>query len=142
MYSDKPDFKLLDHTADMGIIVRGSDPKDLFEGAARSMLHIMLNGTSRAKAKAIKLQVEGEDLPDLMVRWLGEILYLFEAEKKVTTDVKIDDISSLHLNAILMVVPFDPNLHEILCEIKAVTYHQIEVTEKGNAWETRIIFDL
>ena len=77
-----------------------------------------------------------------MVRWLGEILYLFEGEKKIVTDTLINTISPSKLKATLQTIAFDPNLHEVLREIKAVTYHQIEVTEKDNRWEARIIFDL
>ncbi len=142
MDSHKPNFTLLDHTADLGIIVRGTDLTNLFEGAAQSMIQIMVRAKPAKKTKALKLTVSGEDLADLMVRWLGEILYLFEGENEVVTAVHIDSISPSHLDASLETVPFDLDLHEMLCEIKAVTYHQIEVAEKNNHWEARIIFDL
>ena len=142
MDRDKPDFSLLNHTADLGITVRGTSLKDLFEGAAKSMMHIMVRGKPAEKTKTIKLSVPGEDLADLMVRWMGEILYLFEGEKEIVINVEIDSISPSHLEATVDTVPFYPNRHEILCEIKAVTYHQIEVAEKAGRWEARIIFDL
>ena len=142
MDSEKPDFILLDHTADLGIMVRGKDLYDLFERAAKSMMHVMVKSRPPRKTNSNKLSVDGEDLADLMVRWLGEILYIFEGEKKVVTDVGIDSISPSHLDATIETVFFDPNLHDILCEIKAVTYHQIEVGKKDDYWETRIIFDL
>ncbi|MBW1908919.1 MAG: archease [Deltaproteobacteria bacterium] len=142
MGSDKPDFSLLDHTADMGILVRGTNLKNLFEEAAKSMMHVMLKVTQGGKTQTIKLSVTGNDLPDLMVRWLGEILYLFEGEKTVATDISVDAISPSYLDATVQTIPFDPSLHEILSEIKAVTYHQIEVAKKGERWEARIIFDL
>jgi len=90
----------------------------------------------------MKIFVSGEDLADLMVRWLGEVLYLFEGENLVVTSIHIDSVSSSHLDAKLETVPFDPTTHEILSEIKAVTYHQIEVAEKGNRWEAKVIFDM
>jgi len=142
MDSDKPNFILLDHTADLGIMVRGTDLYNLFERAAKSMMQVMVKSKPSRKTNSTKLSVDGEDLAELMVRWLGEILYLFEGEKEVVTDVGIDSISPSHLDATLETVSFDPNLHEILREIKAVTFHQIEVVEKGDYWETRIIFDL
>lgn len=142
MQSDKPDFSFLDHTADLRIVARGTDLKNLFEGAARSMMQIMVRGRSDERTGAIRLAVTGEDLSDLMVRWLGEVLYLFEGEKQVVMDVGVDFISPSRLDATLKTVPLDPNLHEILCEIKAVTYHQIQVAEKGDRWEARVVFDL
>jgi SHS2 domain-containing protein len=143
MDSGKPDFTLLDHTADMGILVRGINLKNLFEEAARSMMYIMLTyAPGLEETHAVKVSIKGNDLPDLMVRWLGEILYLFEGEKTVVTDTFVSAISPSQLEATLQTIPFDPNLHEILREIKAVTYHQIEVAEKDYRWESRIIFDL
>ena len=142
MYSDRPDYSIIDHTADVGITVRGTDIKNLFKEAAKSITHLMVRANPAKEIKTVKLSVTGCDSADLMVRWLGEILYLLEGENKVVIHIGIDSISPSHLDATLKTVPFDPNTDEILYEIKAVTYHQIEVAEKADHWEARIIFDL
>jgi SHS2 domain-containing protein len=142
MDTNKPNFTLLDHTADLGIKVYGTGLKNLFEAAAKSMMQIMVRIKGLQKTRRINLSVDAEDLSDLMVRWLGEILYLFEGEKEVVIDLGIDAISQSHLDATLETVPLNQDLHDILCEIKAVTYHQIEVTRKNKHWEARVIFDL
>jgi len=142
MDSDKQDFIVLNHTADSGIMVCGTDVRNLFEKAAIAMMQIMVSCKHTEKTRTIKLSLNEQDLPGLMVRWLGEILYLFAGEKEVVSSIRIDSISPSHLAATLESVPFNPDLHEILCEIKAVTYHQIEVVEKDNFWEARVIFDL
>ncbi len=142
MQSNKPDYSIIDHTADLGITVRGTDIRNLFEEAARSITHLMLRANPAKETKAVKLSITGYDSADLMVRWLGEILYLLEGENKVVIHMEIDSISPSNLNATLKTVPFDPNTDEILYEIKAVTYHQIKVAEKSGHWEARIIFDL
>ncbi len=137
-----PDYTLLDHTADLGIKLRGTDLKNLFEAAGLTLMHLMIRGESPGKTHSINLSVSGEDLADLMVRWLGEILYLFEGENFVVTSIHMDSVFPSRLEATLETVPFDPQAHEILSEIKAVTYHQIEVTNKGKHWEARVIFDI
>ena len=143
MDSGKPDFSLLDHTADMGILVRGINIKSLFEEAAKSMMYIMITyPPDLKKTHAVKVSIRGNDLPDLMVRWLGEILYLFHGEKAVVTRITISSISRTMLEASLKTVPFDSNLYDIRYELKAVTYHQAQVTRKDKYWEARFIFDL
>ena len=132
----------MDHTADLGILVRGSDLKNLFREAAHSLIHLMVRANPAKKIRTLKLSVAGADSADLMVRWLGEILYLLEGENRVVTHIGIDDISPCHLDVTLKTGPFDPNTDEILREIKAVTYHQIRVSEKNGRWEAQIIFDL
>ncbi len=139
-----PDYTLLDHTADLGIKIRGTDPIDLFENAGRTLIHLILMIKSPGKTTPLKLSLSGDDLADLMVRWLGEILYLFEGENLVVTSINIGALSPSppSLEAALDTTPFDPLMHEILMEIKAVTYHQIEVVNKGDMWESSVIFDL
>ena len=135
-------FIVLDHTADLGIRVRGVDIKDLFERAGYAMMEIMVSCKSAEKSNHLKISLDGEDLTELMVHWLGEILYLFHGEKKVVTRLEIDSISLSHLDATLELVSFNTDLHEVLCEIKAVTFHQIEVAKKNDQWEAKVIFDL
>ena len=135
-------FEILDHTADLGIVVTGDDLKDLFQNAADAMLRIMLERLPEKGGKTHDISIKSNDLPDLMVRWLGEILYLFEGENRLVTQTKIHDITPDHLDARIKTVHFSPTRHELVTEIKAVTYHQIEVIGKAGLWRARIIFDL
>jgi SHS2 domain-containing protein len=141
MTTQPPGYAFLDHTADLGINVRGEDSKNLFETAAKALMHLIIEGESQAETTDMNITVSGQDLPDLLVRWLGEILYLFEGEGLVVTFVRIGSLSPTRLDAAVRTVPFDPTAHKIHHEIKAVTYHQIQVIEKGSFWEAQIIFD-
>lgn len=135
-------FTFLDHTADLGIMVTGLDLRNLFEKAAHSMMQIMIEERPAGKTSSLQLSVSGEDYADLMVRWLGEILYLLQGEGKVVTCTEISSITQTHINATLQTVPFNPKQHEVLTEIKAVTYHRIEVVSENDRWKATIIFDL
>lgn len=135
-------YRILDHTADLGIKVRGSGLEDLFKNAGLALMDLIVEGKTGNRGTTKEISVHGQDLSDLMVRWLGEILYLLEGEGLVVTDIDIEDIRPSKLDARVRVTPFDPNSHEILSEIKGVTYHQSYVKDLGGQWETRIIFDL
>lgn len=136
------DYILLDHTADMGFEIKGADPAELFKKAGMALIHVILGSAPSPGADKMKVSLKGYDLSDLMVRWLTEILYLFQGEYLVTTDIIIDSLSDDTVTATLIISPFNPLEHEILREIKAVTYHQIDVTGKDNIWNARVIFDL
>jgi len=142
MIDNKNDFLLIDHTADLGLEIKGSDPSDLFKKAGKALLQIMFGDISSDRTTFISVSLSGDDLPDLMVRWLTEILYLFEGEHLVAADIKIDSLSPVALDATIGITPFDPLQHELIREIKAVTYHQIEVTDKNGIWSARIILDI
>ena len=133
-------YTFIEHTADLGIVVRGKDLQNLFETAAMALTSLLVNGKSKQKPTIGRIIVTADDIDDLMVRWLSEIL--FEGDGEVVTGVTIPKILPSHLEAEVKKVPFDRALYEIQYEIKAVTYHQIDVSEKKDHWEARIIFDV
>lgn len=137
-----PDYIFLNHTADLAIMVRGTDLTDLFENAGRSLVHLMLDRPLPLAGSSLKISLSAQDLEDLMVRWLGEILYLLEGEHRIVTSVEVSFINRSKIKASVRTVPFDSRLHKIRREIKAVTYHQIQVAPKGDHWEARVILDV
>ena len=137
-----PYYTLLNHTADLGIEIQGTDLKDLFKCAGKALMHLLIKINSAEKPTPMKISISGDDLEDLMVRWLGEILYLVEGKELVVTSIEIETLSPSMLEAVIDTAPFNPRIHELLMEIKAVTYHQIKVAERDGIWEARVIFDL
>lgn len=138
----KPTFEIIDHTADLGIGVSGANLKELFQNASHAMMRIMLKQGPEENGETVQISLQGADLSDLMVRWLGEILYILQGENRLVTQAKINRITPKRLDARIKTIPFSSAKHEILTEIKAVTYHQIHVIRKGRLWKARIIFDL
>jgi len=142
MTETTPEYIILDHTADLGVKIKGTSLIDLFENAGRTLLHLMFRIRLTEQADFTKISISGNDLADLMVRWLTEILYLFAGENLVVTGINIDSLSPAVLKATLRTSPFDPKSHKIIREIKAVTYHQIAVTDENGIWTARVIFDI
>lgn len=126
----------------MGMLVSSSDLQGLYEKAAAAMMDIIFEKPPSGNGRKINVSLEGSDLTDLLIRWLGEILYLFQGERLIATGVKVDKLSSTMLQATVTVVAFDPFIHEIRHEIKAVTYHQSLVSSDVEGWQARVIFDL
>jgi len=135
-------YKLIDHTADFGIHVFGADPKDLFTNAAHALFDMitdvdMLNGLDENN-----IRVFGEDWPDMMVNWLRELLYLWSGKEVLVKKVHILSLTENELSANVMTDTYDPDRHAVKIEIKAVTYHQIQVSSGPSGWEAKIIFDV
>jgi SHS2 domain-containing protein len=142
MNSAPPPYQIINHTADLGIIVKGPDVDSLFIHAARAMTDLMVRGDLGEKAFLRDIAIEAADLPDLMVRWLGEILYLFDADQLIVDSIEIKSLRPNKLEATLAFASFKPKHHKVLREIKAVTYHQISVCKVNDEWEARVIFDI
>ncbi|MEE9150959.1 MAG: archease, partial [Thermoplasmata archaeon] len=68
MNSTPVTYQIIDHTADLGIIVKGPDVESLFILAAQAMTDLMVKGDISKKIATRDVLIEGEDFPDLMVR--------------------------------------------------------------------------
>jgi len=107
-YLDLLDFKIMNSTpltyqitADLGIIVEGTDEKNLFIRAAYAMTDLMVEDDISKKTVIKDVSLQGEDFPDLMVRWLGEVLYLFDGENLIVNSIEIKSISPIQLKSTL-----------------------------------------
>ncbi len=126
----------------MGMVVESASLEELFQDAASAMLDLILERKPAGNGQTLHISLQGSDHADLMVRWLGEILYLLQGEGLVATQVRIEEISSHSLRAAVNAVPFSPNAQEIRHEIKAVTYHESTVSCNRKGWSAKVIFDL
>lgn len=135
-------MEFIDHPADVGIIVKADTKKQLFEEAANAMVSIIADIDLIEVSVEKEIEVSDMDLPGLMVSWLEELLYLFEVEEMLFCGFQIQTMDNQLLRAIARGEVYDPDKHELLSEIKAVTYHELEVSQKNDHWEARIIFDL
>ncbi len=138
----KISYELIDHTADFGIRVSGSDAKDLFHNAAMALMDQLLEADTSMQQQPRQIRVEGDDWPDLMVNWLREILFLWVGEELLVRSVHIEALVDNKLISQVHTEMFSPQYHVIKTEIKAVTYHQIQVADVGHQWEATIIFDI
>jgi len=136
------DYKLTDHTADLGIEVYGSCLTELFENAGYAMFDVLTDTNSITALSETTINVTGEDRPDLMVNWLRELLYLWTGKGLLVKLINIVSFSDYALSAIVKYEPFAPERHLMKSELKAVTYHQIRVERKESLWEAGIIFDV
>jgi len=135
-------YRIIDHTADFGLQVFGTDIKELFTNAACAMYDQITEIDSLTGSNEHIIHITGIDRPDLMVNWLREILYMWTGEEKLVKTVHILSITKNKLSARVKYDTYNPDRHIIKTEIKAVTYHQIEVTSIPGGWESKIIFDV
>jgi SHS2 domain-containing protein len=135
-------YRLIDHTADFGIHVFGSDSKELFANAAWAMFDLITEIDSLKGMDSCNIKMSGDDWSDLMVNWLREILFLWNGKEMLVKMAHILSLSKNDLSAKVVFDQYDPDLHIITTEIKAVTYHQIQVNSGFSGWEAKIIFDV
>jgi SHS2 domain-containing protein len=135
-------FEILDHTADIGLIVYGEDLKTLFQNAGEGFFHLITD-LKRVKRRTKRtIEIGKEDLERLMVDWLTELLYLSDVEGLLFREFKVESVGENGLKAVVKGEVFQEGVHTIKTGVKAVTYHQIEVRKENGRWRAQIIFDL
>jgi SHS2 domain-containing protein len=134
-------FEFIDHTADAGIRVEAPTLEDLFETAGLAFTELVTSVGSLDCRVERRFKLQEDDIETLLVSWLHELLYLLDTEDLVfgRFQVKLHDFS---LEAVAWGEIFDPNIHTIKTEIKAVTYHQLEVAKSDHGWQAQVIFDI
>jgi len=135
-------FRVLDHTADIGLVVYGEDLRSLFENAGEAFFHLITDLKKVRRRVERRIHIEGESLDRLMVDWLSELLYLHDVENFLFKGFEVESVGEDGLKAIVRGEPFQEGIHVIKTEVKAVTYHRIEVRQRNGHWRAQIIFDL
>ena len=141
-------FEIFDHTADIGLAVRGRDLADLLETAARAVFAQMLEDLPAEAAATAEVcaapgpGLEG-DAGELVVVWLQELLYRFDTERLVPLAFDFARADRAGARATVRFGRFDPARHRARLEVKAVTYHGLEVREEpGGGWRARFVLDV
>jgi SHS2 domain-containing protein len=135
-------YEFIDHTGDIGVIVRAPTLEGLFSEAARAMMEIIADGSAARPQRSERIVVEGEDLAEVLRGWLGELLYRFSAGGMIFVEFAIDSVGERRLEARASGEPYDPARHPLRTELKAVTYHQLGVRRTDAGWEAQVIFDV
>lgn len=135
-------YELIEHTADVGIKVFGKDEKELFLNAAYAFFDLVTDINIIEPLVSYTVQAEGETLEEVFFNWLDELLFLFDAKGVVGCEFEIEKWSPRQVQAKIKGETFSPDKHPLKTAIKAVTYHNLKISQKGNHWEAEVIFDI
>jgi SHS2 domain-containing protein len=159
MNTTRPDdrhagFEPVEHTADIGLRVWGRSLEEMFHQAAIGLISLLVrlkkapdeSATTRTVDRH-DVAIEAADAEEALISWLQEILYLFEVEKFIPSAVEVQRADASGVLAHLTGAPFDPMHHEFRTDIKAATYHNLEIRKRtaedgAVRWESVIIFDI
>ena len=135
-------YKFIDHTADIGLKAYGKTLSEAFSHAAKGMFDIITDSSKVECKGEYKIELSADTLEELLVDWLSELLFLQGAENLVFGDFKvIVDEGRCTLSATVSGEEFDKAKHHVGMEIKAVTYHMLEV-HSGNPCFVSVLFDI
>ena len=138
-------YRLLPHTTDAYIEAVGLTFERALENAGLALFDTMCDLNSISAKPDEELAVEGADRLELLYNWLEALLLKFELEHRVYNSFRL--IVTKNENGLKGVAKvrgevFDRARHGAKVEVKAVTYHRMEVTQEGKMTVIRFILDL
>ncbi len=135
-------FEFLPHTADVAVVARGESLRELFEHAALALFSLLTDVEEVRDRTSMQVEIQSPDRESLLVDWLNELLYLFDAEGKLFCRFAVSELGESYLKADVGGENVDPGRHRIKMGVKAVTYHDLEIKRSDNGWMARMVFDV
>ncbi|MFH1486121.1 MAG: archease [Chloroflexota bacterium] len=133
-------FKLIEHTADVGLIAHGSTLAEAFASAAFGLFSIIAELDDVEEKESRQLTLEEDDPEALLFEWLNSLLYHFDVEALLFKRFDILHFDERTLQATCYGEEYDPSRHHIKTGVKAATYHMLVVDKERN--QVQVIFDV
>jgi len=138
----QPPYEEIDHPADIALRVRGGSLAELLANAGRGMAQLMVNPATVNARESRGIEARGEDEESLLVAWLQEILFAFDADRFAPREVTLDSLDGLRARGTIAGEPLNTARHEVRNLIKAVTWHDLEIKKTAGTYEVVIVFDV
>ncbi len=132
-------FEIIDHTADWALRVTGNDLRELLYNAAMGMNRLMVaDVTAIPQTHTRQVTLSAYDAESLLVVWLSELAYFAEMEQLVFPVIELQEVSVQSVTAVLR----GGHAPELQKHIKAVTYHNLQISQTAQGLEVTIVFDV
>src|SRR4051794_4055703 len=122
-------IETFDHTADVGLRIRGRDLDDLFRTAAEGVFdYIVANRDAVREEHRESVSLDAESPPELLAGWLNELIFRCETQHRLYTSFAVRVAGDgRSLQAEIAGEPIDRDRHVLDHEVKAVTHHGLSL---------------
>ena len=137
-------FRYLDHMTDAVIEAYGRTLDEAFEFAAKGLTDTMIDLQTVKPEIEVDISASGHDEYSLLFDWLDKVMLLLVADGMVMSEfkVKISRNGGYKLDGHARGEKLDLARHKYKVEIKAVTYHEMQVKEEPTGATVRFLLDL
>lgn len=135
-------FKVIDHTADLALEVNAEILPDIYKFAALGLEHLLCDLDTIRPEQGIRFHLEGTDLEDLLIRMLSELIFSFSRRKMLFSEFIIELLTHEKVVVYAKGEEYDETRHILKHEIKAATYHKLEIEPTNEGFTTTIVLDV
>ena len=145
MKNDNPNFKYFDTTADIGIEVTSNNITDAFIYSALGTMNLITDVEKIQTQITKEICIESEDEYGLLYDWITELLILLDSENFIASqyNINIKQEENLYtLQGNISGDTYDTTVYNYKTEVKAITYHEMNILKDENNINIRFIVDL
>ncbi len=133
-------FRLIEHTADIGLVAYGTSLAEAFANAAYGLFSIIADLRPVKEVESRTVEVSADDPEGLLFDWLNRLIYLFDVDMLLLKRFDVTCLNERKLKAVCCGEKYNPSRHHIKTGVKSATYHMLKVDKGKN--QVRVIFDI
>jgi len=135
---DELPFFEVEHTADWALRINAPNMESMLLNAAIGMYQLMEVKTGNQKENDQLIEIKAHDREELLVSWLEELLFNLETREVVLDINDIEMINEYSVKAHVIARP----VKSMEKQIKAVTYHGLQIEQTENGIRATVVFDV
>jgi len=139
-------YNFIDHTADIAVEITAESEKDLFVTSASALRYSLIENDIILESDKKIIELNAPSMEELLIDFLNELNYYCSVKKWLFSEITVQILSEVKGNAEVKCVlrGGDIPLAELnkINEIKAVTYHQLEIKRVAGKLKTTLVFDI
>ena len=135
-------FELRDHTADIALYVWADSVEGLFRAAAEGFYATVGELRDAATCRSDTIRLEANDLVGLLHDFLSELLFRLETKGERLADFTFDRLGDTFWEVTVAVARVDEHASTFDREVKAVTYHDLNIIRRDGRYEVTIVLDI
>ncbi|MBA7696757.1 Protein archease [subsurface metagenome] len=139
-------WEALEHTSDLELLIRGASEEELFANAAEALLAQIVEPESVGESEQRRIEARSESVEERFLDWLRELLYCVITQGFLVhhaEGVRLSRVGDQYrLEAVVCGEMLDLGRHNLLHEVKTVTYQDFLYGKEGDLWRARVVFDV
>lgn len=132
------DYEILEHPTDLKIRAFGKTKEELFSNMLKGMFLGAGAKIENRKKVSRKIKIKSADEQSLLVDFLSEALAQSDINNEVYFEAEFEKLTGTGLVGKI----FGSPVKSFGTEIKAVTYHGLEIKKVSDGWKATVLFDI
>jgi SHS2 domain-containing protein len=141
-----PRIQILEHSGDLKLLASGRDFFEALAYASSGLISQIVDIESIQETKKLPISAHGDDESSRAIAFLNELIYLIYGRKWLPKRImRLTQCSTKNCNTLEGFVtgePLDPERHTLKLDIKAITYHEFEISRSEGMTTIQFVCDL